>query len=632
MIDFAIDTETELITDTCKAPRLVCVSAAWPDGSAVSRQLLHHEEAEAHLAWWIGDMGCRLIGQNIAYDFGVVGQAHPHLMPAIWRAYEADRVQDTSLRERLIDIAQGRYQLARKGFRPYSLETLAKKYLGWQLDKDTWRLRYGELRDLPVSEWPEEAREYSLKDAESTLLVKQAQDRYSPFFADEFRQARAAWWIHLMSAWGIRTDLDQVLRLEEDSHREYAELEQILMEHGLVRDDKKRTRNTKLAKARMVEVMRRDPKNVEVVDGVEKVLVKATQKQEISLDREACEDSGDPVLKAYAGLSALKTVIAKDIPFLKRGEIHSRFEPILATGRTSSSDPNIQNPRREGGVRECFVPRPGHVFACADYAIIELRTWAQVCIRALGESRLAERINAGFDPHLDLGAQVLGISYEEALANKKRPDVADARQKAKPGNFGFPGGMGANKFRAYAKASYGMLFTLEEAINLRARWMKNWPEAQKYFDWIQKRHEWRLFHRKEYSDNATTIRQHVSDRYRGGCSYTEACNGYFQALAADIGKAAGFEIARACYDETVGSILFGSRIVNFVHDEFILEVPDDALAHERAVEVGRIAVEQANRFIPDVPAKCEPLLCRRWSKSAEPVYEAGRLVPWGVPS
>lgn len=77
-------------------------------------------------------------------------------------------------------------------------------------------------------------------------------------------------------------------------------------------------------------------------------------------------------------------------------------------------------------------------------------------------------------------------------------------------------------------------------------------------------------------------------------------------------------------------MLIGSRIVAYVHDEFLLEVRDDADAHDKAHEMARVMKEAANEWLPDCPfQQMGPLLMRCWSKEAEPMHDAnGRLVPW----
>ena len=126
---------------------------------------------------------------------------------------------------------------------------------------------------------------------------------------------------------------------------------------------------------------------------------------------------------------------------LTRPEVHASFSVLTRTGRTSSfGEMNAQNLPNDDRVRACFVPRPGSVFIDADYTTIELTALAQACSAQFGlDSEMGRRINAGQDLHRVLAACVTG-----------KPEVAvnaDERAKAKPVNFGKPGGMGAGRSR-----------------------------------------------------------------------------------------------------------------------------------------------------------------------------------------
>jgi len=103
------------------------------------------------------------------------------------------------------------------------------------------------------------------------------------------------------------------------------------------------------------------------------------------------------------------------------------------------------------------------------------------------------------------------------------------------------------------------------------------------------------------------IEQLYSGRLRGDVSYTDACNGMFQGLAADIAKDAGFKLARECY---VG-VLEGDRITNFVHDEFVCEVPE-GLAQEHAKMIELILVDAARPWLPGVKLGVEVTVSRRY--------------------
>jgi DNA polymerase I-like protein with 3'-5' exonuclease and polymerase domains len=276
------------------------------------------------------------------------------------------------------------------------------------------------------------------------------------------------------------------------------------------------------------------------------------------------------------------------------------------------------------GIRECFVPRAGKVFAQADFSGLELHTLAQVCVTKFGKSHLAEALNAGLDPHTAVAADILGISYEEAVRRQKAGDDEEfdnARQTGKVLNFGLPGGLGAEKLCLFARKSYGVLLTEERARELKAQWLERWPETKLFFQ-----------HVSDLMDEDTgegQVNQLFSQRIRSGCHYTAAANTYFQGLGADAAKRAHYLVVRACYAEPA-SVLYGSRPVNFVHDETICEVDDDEFAHDKAIELGRLMLLGANEFLPDVPARVEPLLARCWSKKSKPVYKSGRLVPWAA--
>lgn len=285
----------------------------------------------------------------------------------------------------------------------------------------------------------------------------------------------------------------------------------------------------------------------------------------------------------------------------------------------NSSGPNIQNQRREGGARECFVPRAGHLFAACDYDKAELHALAEICVSLFGQSGLADELNSGIDPHLSFAAHMIGLPYEEALARRHAPEIKKARQRAKACLFGFPGGLGAEKFAAYAQASYGVTMSIEEAVAAKEAYLTAHPEMRQYFTWVNQ-----LLH----GNDQATVRQHRSGRLRGGCSYTAACNTGFQGLCADFAKEALYEVARQCYAEP-GKPLYGCRPVNFIHDEILTEVPDDPdLADAAARELQRIMVEVGRAWTPECPVNASVSLMRRWSKNAEPVERAGKLIPW----
>ena len=270
-------------------------------------------------------------------------------------------------------------------------------------------------------------------------------------------------------------------------------------------------------------------------------------------------------------------------------------------------------------MRECFVPRDGCVLVACDYSAAELHTLAQVCLDLFGKSSLADALNDGVDVHLWVGAHLMGIGYEDALALIKAGDteVKDARQLAKAANFGFPGGCSAKRFVGIAHA-YGREIEIRQAAKLKALWLSTWPEMRLYFDHVGSCTD---------GDGWHWVKQLRAERLRSRTTYTSACNSYFQGLAADGAKAAAYAVARAQYNEPE-SPLFGARSVAFIHDEIIMEVAEDR-AHGAALELSEVMEREFNRFVPDVPTAAEPTIMRWWSKAAKPVWtDDGRLVPW----
>jgi DNA polymerase I len=632
------DTETCLFRPGVKAPELVCVSWQVPGEEP---DIIHADDPRTLplvTSWLTGSEV--LAGHHVAYDFSVLCAKWPHLVPLVFQAYDADRVACTKIRQQLLDIAAGHFRgylrkferavctvhedcdpetcasaTTKKGARwmpyNYDLDAVAYRATGQRLDKATWRLRYGEFLHTPLVEWPEGARAYPKEDVRAALAVFLQQEEHAQHIPDQYRQARAAWALHLTSVWGLRTHGPGVDKLERETLAALAAIEGDLKSFGLVRENG--SRNVKVARAVMLQVCETLGKPVRL-----------TAKGHVSLDSDACEASEYDLLEDYAELTSLKNVLSKDIPVLRAGTVypvHTSFG-LAGSGRSTSSKPNVQNPRRLPGIRECISPRKGKVFAQADFSGLELCTLGQTCVTLFGQSHLAEVLNAGLDPHTAFAADILGISYDEAVRRKKSGDEAldNARQTAKVANFGFPGGLGAEKLCLFARKSYGVLLTEERAKELKQQWLDRWPEMRLFF-----KHVGDLI---DEDTGEALVKQLFSDRLRGGCHYTAACNTYFQGLGADAAKRAHYLVTRACYAESE-NVLYGSRPVNFVHDETMLEVDDDARAHDKAIELGRLMVLGANEFLPDVPARAEPLLARCWSKKSKSVFDGSeRLVPW----
>ncbi len=632
-----LDFETELARAGCMAPPPACL--AWARDSEAG--LVHWTEAEEVFvdALSASDPVTFL---NAPFDLAVGCATWPQHMPLVFDAFDREIVFDVGTRQKLIDIATGDYYMHRG---QQGLQGLARRLLDRELDKgeDTWRLRYGELRPLPLSEWPQEAIDYPVLDVRTTVdchVVQETElaemDRLA-VLVDQHRQCRADFALYLMRCWGLRTNPEGVARLRRMCEEQQAALEQQLLSEGLLRQEKKKgvvsvVKCVNKVKERLFTL---DPgarlagKGLELRAGGAPESV-WHQAKYVSVDKEACADSGDDLLEAYSEYAQIGTMLSGVMKTLERGvnePIHSHFEVLMDTGRTSSSDPPVQNLGRKEGPRECFEPSQGHCYVGCDIDKAELHSLAQCCIDLFNFSVLGDALNSGYDPHVGLGARLAHTTYDDLKARIKAGDkeMKEWRQRAKPGNFGLPGGMGARGLQRYSKKSYGVVMTLEECEYLIDGWREQWPcVAERYLGWV---------HSLVEATGYATIEHFVSGRWRGRVPFCAAANSFFQGRTADAMKAALFEVTKRCYVKHPGSALFGCRPVNFIHDEIIAEAPLDR-ASDAAWEMRDVIVKAYNRFTPDVPARSTPVLMDRLSKNAEHIVDAaGNLQVWHyVPS
>lgn len=654
MIKVGLDTETRLIQPGLLAPPMVCVSYA-PEkahhgGVSVYNGVSLWSDDLDFLRRWLAED--TLVLHNAAFDMAVLAAFDDTLLPLIFKAYDEGRIKDTKIRQQLIDIGRGRKSINGVPFAirggelvraSYSLADLEQLYFGRDRsseknDPDSWRLRYAELEDIPVDQWPDAAYDYALADAEGALEVYDAQEADKEYLATEDLQARADFALHLASCWGMRTDGQAVDELEAALLKESEKNNKRINQAGFVKTRRATPQEVAENKVDFWEDSKRGPrpmryaKDTKAIQAyVTRVYERAgkeipyTESGKISTSKDTCYESGSRLLRAVADGGGVDKILNTYIPILKRGTqvpINASYNVLVNSGRTSCRNPNYQNlptGRRVGGVRECHTPSAGMVYSSTDYSTLELLALAQTCLWVLGVSKMAEAINDGQDLHLAVASSSLRIDYDEAKARYDAGDkeVKLARNVAKVANFGLPGGLGVQSLIDFARSGYGMRFTFDEAKRIKEEWTAAWPEMKDYFKWINDL--------VGYGEARIT---HPKTGYvRGALGYTEACNHFFQHLAAMGAKEALYNLTKEMYTDK-DSPLFGSRLVAFIHDEFICEHPEDRM-HEAATRVSEVAVASMKKFIPDLNVKAEPALMRRWYKEAETVRDDnGRLIPW----
>ena len=255
---------------------------------------------------------------------------------------------------------------------------------------------------------------------------------------------------------------------------------------------------------------------------------------------------------SYRGLKKLLSTYIDNLPTLinkKTGHIHTSFNQALtATGRLSSSDPNLQNipVRTDEGkeIRKCFIPEPGCLFFSADYSQIELRIMAHLS----EDENMIEAFREGFDIHRATAARIW---------NKKLEEVTDAeRKRAKQANFGI----------IYGITTYGLAQRMEisntEAKQIIEDYFKTFPKVKKYMDKSieearEKGYAETIFHRRRYLPDINSRNATVR-----GFAERNAINAPIQGTEADIIKIAMARIWNRFNNEHLKS-----KMILQVHDE-----------------------------------------------------------------
>ena len=271
----------------------------------------------------------------------------------------------------------------------------------------------------------------------------------------------------------------------------------------------------------------------------------------------------------HRGLKKLLGTYVDALPKLvnrRTGRIHTSFnQAVTATGRLSSSDPNLQNipVRGEDGkeIRKAFVPEEGCLFFSADYSQIELRVMAHLS----GDENMREAFVEGYDIHAATAAKI----YHKAVADVSR----DERTKAKRANFGI----------IYGITVFGLAERLDisrrEATELIDGYFATFPRVADYMERAkaearEKGYAETLLHRRRYLPDITSHNATVR-----GFAERNAINAPIQGTAADIIKIAMVRI----YDRFKRENL-RSKMLLQVHDELNFSVyPDEKEAVERIV-------------------------------------------------
>jgi hypothetical protein len=625
MLRVHLDTETDPICTGEVAPRLACVQYATPVGPEV----LERHRALEYIPQLLKP-GHTLVGHNIAYDMVVL--CREGFTRQVLHKYRAGEVECTMVNQILFDIATGTG--------PAQLD-LGSCCAWWDTEfrpdkTDQWRTRYSELAHLPTGFWPQEAVAYAKGDVTAVSQLDAEQRKVAHYIRNPAWHARNAFWLHLSGVGGMPIDIDQVRRYHARVHERVQRDRRELFDEGLI--DHTGKRNTKAAKDRAVAAF-------EALG----LPTPTTASGGVGLDADACEASGDPLLVKYAAYGSAKTRY-KRVLCLYEGLIHPTYNYPMETGRTSSrtsklyASDQIQNPPKEPGYRECYVPPPGGWMLCStDFNAFELAGVSQAAINLGIESDMAPLINSGKDAHLGLAVSIYNklhsasLSEDEFQAQRKAkdPQALKARDYAKNCNFGLSGGMGPPTFAVTTGLD------LETSKVLVALFKSQWSQARAMFSWSAEATKLGDYTFEQFGSQRLR-KLYSPSREDNDRSYSKRLNTTFQGLCADAAMDAGWALTWACalgedLDTGAPSILHGCRIAAFLHDEFLTfisppGVGSDASISDKAKEACRVQIQYAQKWFPDLKLSAEPALMARWCKSADAVWRDGELVPWEPPA
>ncbi len=269
----------------------------------------------------------------------------------------------------------------------------------------------------------------------------------------------------------------------------------------------------------------------------------------------------------YRGLAKLKSTYADGLAACIREEdrIHSTFnQTITATGRISSTEPNLQNipVRMELGrlIRKVFVPKEGYVFLDADYSQIELRILAHMS----GDERLIEAYNKAEDIHRMTASEVFHTPFEEVTDLQRR--------NAKAVNFGI----------VYGISSFGLSqdlsITRKEAKQYIEKYFDTYPQVKEFLDCLVTKAKEKGYVSTLYGRRRPVPELSSSNFMQRSFGERVAMNAPIQGTAADIIKIAMIQVSQELKKRNMKS-----KLILQVHDELLIETAKEEIEEVKSI-------------------------------------------------
>ncbi|MFD2873297.1 DNA polymerase I [Mucilaginibacter ximonensis] len=451
----------------------------------------------------------------------------------------------------------------------HGMDVLSENYLGYKPVSITELIgpkgkNQGNMRDVEI----EKIKEYAAEDADITLQLKEV-------FEPKIKQVGAEELLHKIENpliyvladiehEGVRIDHDTLKDFSKELENDIAKLEKTVYEKAGVKFN---IASPKQLGEVLFEKLMLDPKAKKTKTGQyqtgEDVLLSLANKSDIVRD-----------ILDYRQLQKLKSTYVDALPQMvnqKTGRVHTSYnQAVAATGRLSSTNPNLQNIpiRTERGreVRKAFIPRDeNHIIVSADYSQIELRIIAEIS----KDANMMDAFVKGIDIHTATAANVYGVAVEEVDSTQRR--------NAKAVNFGI----------IYGQSAFGLSQNLgiprKEAAEIIENYFLQFPGIKQYMaDTMNFAREngyvTTLMGRRRYLRDINSANATVR-----GFAERNAINAPIQGSAADMIKIAMINIHKEFKDRKLDS-----RMTMQVHDELVFDVPKHELEIVKPIIVDKM--------------------------------------------
>ena len=541
---FALDTETDNLD--YMAANLVGISFALENGEAAYLPLqldylgapktLEKTTALSLLKPVLENPAIQKVGQNFKYDLTIFAR----------NGIDVQGVAFDTMLESYVLNSTGRH----------NMDDLAKRYLGHQTISFEEIAGKGK-NQLTFNQIPlEQAAEYAAEDADVTMKLQQVLwEKLSkePTLEKLFKEMELPLLgvLSRMERRGVLIDSDALFLQSNEIANRLSELE----EQAYVLAGQP----FNLASTKQLQEILFDKLGLPVIQKTPKG---APSTNEEVLEELAFSHELPKVLVEHRGLSKLKSTYTDKLPQMvnpQTGRVHTSYhQAVTATGRLSSSDPNLQNIpiRNEEGrrIRQAFIAREGFTVVAADYSQIELRIMAHLS----QDQGLINAFTQGKDIHRSTAAEIFGVALDEVTSEQRR--------NAKAINFGLIYGMSAFGLsrqlgigRADAQSYMDLYFKRYPGVQTFMHDIREKAKAQGYVE--------TLFGRRLYLPDINS-----SNGMRRKAAERVAINAPMQGTAADIIKRAMIQLDQKLQNDP------DIAMIMQVHDELVFEVRSEKVA------------------------------------------------------